>query len=235
MNLHAFFAVFVGLTVTAVSAAAPTPPAAVTNDGLVAVKSTNLDEVYLRPNADLTAYHKVIIDQPRVTFETGWLKNINSTRDPSRWLTPEYQQQLTDDMTAGLTRVMTDVFTRRGYEVVTTAGPGVLRVHPSVTELFLNAPDLKSTMQTAEFNRFTGVATLVLEARDAVGGDVLARVIDRSLARELMSGLRVGQLNYATDVSNLFWMDALFRQWATNCAIALSGSGQKVGFAVGAR
>jgi len=230
MNLHTLVVVFAaGLMTT--SGAWSQAPAPATSDGLVAVKSRDLDQVFVRPNADLAGYRKVIIDQPRVSFEAGWLKSINSTRDVSRWLTPAYQQQLTDDLTAGMARTMANVFANRGYEVVTAPGPGVLRVMPQVTELFLYAPDLKSASPTREFSRDTGRATLMLEARDAVTGNLLARIVDTSLARELMSGNRIGQLNYTTDVSNLFWMDALFRQWTTSCVVAFAGGTPKVGLA----
>ncbi len=46
----------------------PPPDAApATSDGLVAVQSRTLDEVYIRPDADLSAYRKIIVDpaQPR--------------------------------------------------------------------------------------------------------------------------------------------------------------------------
>jgi hypothetical protein len=230
MNLPALVVVFAA-TLTAAFGAWAQVPAPVASDGLVAVKSRDLDQVFLRPNVDLAGYRKIIIDRPTVTFQAGWLKSINRTRDVSRWLTPAYQQQLTDDITAGLARTMSDVFAARGYEVVTTPGPGVLQVTPHVTELFLNAPDLKSAGPTLAFSRDTGTATLVLEARDAASGNLLARVVDSSLARELLSGNSVGQLNYTTDVSNVFWMDALFRQWATSCAVAFAGGSEKVSFA----
>jgi hypothetical protein len=51
----------------------------------------------------------------------------------------------------------------------------------------------------------------VLEVRDAGNGTLLARLVDRTTARELR---RLPQ--YTSDVSNLFWMEALSRQWAAN-------------------
>ncbi len=43
----------------AVWSQAPSPP---TGDGLVPIRSWNLDEIYLRPNVDLASYRKVVID-----------------------------------------------------------------------------------------------------------------------------------------------------------------------------
>lgn len=173
--------------------------------------SKNFDEVYIRPDADLAAYRKVIIDQPKVEFQKGWLKYINSTREPSRWLVRDDQQQIADNLTTGMARVFDDTFKTRGYEIVAAPGPGVLRLSPNITDLFLNAPDTQSARLTRTYSVDTADATLVLEARDAVSGTVLARFVDRTTAHELR---RLPQ--YTSDVSNLFWMEALSRQWATN-------------------
>jgi hypothetical protein len=53
---------------------------------------------------------------------------------------------------------------------------------------------------------------LRLEARDAVTGTLVGQVVDRDTARE------VGRFDRATRVSNNFWFEAMFRQWAVNCA-----------------
>jgi len=225
MNLHTLVAVSIAIAATAAAAAAPQMPAPATTDGLVAVAVKNLDEMYVRPNTELAAYRKVIIDQPTVTFQKGWLKSINGTRDVSRWLTPDDQRRLEENFAAGMRANMTDAFKSRGYEVVTEAGPGVLRLSPSVTELFLNAPDVQSANLTREFSRDTGLATLNLEARDAVSGTLLARIIDHDTAREL----RNRPVVYTSDVSNVFNMNGLFRQWAESCIKAFGPGPERVG------
>jgi hypothetical protein len=216
MNLRALSAVVsvavlgTAALVSPLVSSAQAAPASI-GDELMAWVSRNFDEVYIRPDADLAAYRKVIIDQPQVEFQRGWLKYMNSTRDPSRWLIPADQQQIHDDLVAGMGRVFADVFKARGYEIAAAPGPGVLRLTPSVKELFLNAPVVESSNISKSFSVDTADATLILEARDAVTGTVLARFVDRSTAHQLKR-----LLNYTTSVSNLFWMDALSRQWATN-------------------
>ena len=61
------------------------------------------------------------------------------------------------------------------------------------------------------FTRDAGQATLLLEARDAVTGTLLARVVHHGIARE------ISRINPASDVSNRFWFDTLFRRWAADC------------------
>lgn len=206
----------------AIAAPQPQPAPARFGQGLVTWLSTNLDEVDIKPNVDLAAYRKVLIDPAQVKFEKGWLKSINGTRDVSRWLTPEDQQRISDDMTDSMNRVVAEMFKNRGYEIVPAAGPGVLRLTPSVTDLYLNAPDVQSANLSREFSVNTADATLNLDVRDSVTGDFLAHVVDRSTAREMQ---RLPK--YTSSVSNLFWMDALFRQWTGYCIAefeAASGS-----------
>src|SRR6266545_4624477 len=75
MNLRALFVLAIGglgAAVTAPSQAA-TPP---TYEGLVSVRSWNLDELYLRPNADLASYRKVVIDPVQVRFREDWNRDF---------------------------------------------------------------------------------------------------------------------------------------------------------------
>ena len=223
MKLHALGMVSIAVLGAAAFASPSLAAPASIGDELITWVSKHFDEVYLRPNADLAAYRKIIIDQPRVEFQKGWLKDINRTRDPARWLVPDDQQQITDDLAAGMGRVFADVFKARGYEVAAAPGPGVLRLTPSVIDLFLNAPDVQSADPTYLFSVDAADATLVLEARDAVTGTVLARFVDRSTAHEMKR-----RANFTSKVSNLFWMEALSRQWATNSAKEFEAGSDRV-------
>jgi hypothetical protein len=192
--------------------AAPPGATPATSDGLVAVKSKTLDEVSIRPNADLSVYRKIIVDPAHAALRKNWLKDINSTRSVQRWLVPEDAARITDEAASSLHAVVTDTFKARGYEVATAPAEGVLRLTPSVTDLDVNGPDVPAPGMQRTFVRDAGKATLGLEVRDAVTGTLLARIVDRDTAREIRLN------NRATSVSNQFWFDALFRQWAANCA-----------------
>jgi hypothetical protein len=174
------------------------------------MKASSLDEFSVRPNTDLTSYRKVFIEPAQVEFKKGWLKEINRTRDLSRWLVPSDQQDIADNAAASLQAVVIDAFKARGYEIVTAPGPGVLRVSPRVTELYVNAPDVPASAPARLFSVDAGEATLILEVRDSANGTLLARVVDRGTARELST-----KINPAFAVTNRFWFDALFRQWTT--------------------
>jgi hypothetical protein len=196
------------LSLPALPAGAATAPAV---DGLIAIPSRSLDALYVRPGANFQEYRKVVIDPAQVEFRKGWLRSVNATRGPSRWLVPEDVANIADSAAASLTDVVVAAFTSRGYEVVTDPGAGVLRVSANVTDLVVNAPDVASAYPQALFNVTAGEATLTLELRDASTGALLGRVVDRGTAHELSS-----RINRAFGVTNVFWFDALFRQWAAN-------------------
>lgn len=193
----------------AISLNAATPAS---SEGLVQVKTKTLDEFYLRPQAGLVNYRQVMIDPARAELQKGWLKGINSTRDVSRWLSPDDAKNITDEMAASLGKTVAAEFAAHGYQIVAAPGPGVLRLSPTVTDLFVNAPNgYFPGIQRQFVYQEGGTATLQLEARDAVTGALVARVVDRDTARE------VKRINETTSVSNNFWFDAMFRQWAANC------------------
>ena len=181
--------------------------------GLVAVPSRTLDEVYVLPRANIGAYRSVMIDMPTVELQKGWLKSMNQYRDVSRWLVPEDAQRIANDAAGAMKTAVDEAFAARGYVIATAPGDGVLRLTPTVTDLFVNAPDVPAPgIQVAIVHMEAGTATLRLEARDAVTGTLVGQVVDRDTARE------VGRFDRATRVSNNFWFEAMFRQWAVNCA-----------------
>jgi len=204
-----------------VAAVAFAPAFAATNpaqaDGLSAVKSPTLDEVYLRPAVDLSSYRKVIVEPARVELVKGYRKYINQQREPSRWLTPEDVQQMVATAQALMTDAVTAAFKAQGFEIVTAPGPGVLYVAPSTLDLFVNAPDTVTPVRQGQITHMeAGDATLNLDVRDAVTGNVVGRVVDRSTARQ------VGRFNAVTLISNQFWFDAMFSAWARSCATELA-------------
>jgi hypothetical protein len=205
------------VTLASTAFAAPSQaPSAVMHDGLVPVHSRNLDKFYLRPNADLTGYNKVMIDPIQVEFSKNWLGSVNDSRYVAR-IRPEDAQRIADETTANAGGIVADAFRARGYEIATAPGAGVLRLTPRVTELYVNAPDVFPPGVTRSFARDAGEATLVLEARDAVNGTLLAVIVDHGTAQDMM------RLTRATSVSNTFWFDGLYKRWATSSVAALQG------------
>jgi len=211
MNLQTLFIVCVTALGGTALAAEPQAASRARDEGLVALQSWNLDELYLRPNAELAGYRKVLIDPVRAEVSSDWLKNLNYTRNVSRWVGPDDAKRMAAEAAASLESILAETFKARGYEITTVPEPGVLRLSPSIADLYVNAPDRYSPWNIKTFTRDAGQATLVLEARDAVSGAVLARVLHHGTARE------ISRINPASDVSNRFWFDTLFKRWASDC------------------
>ncbi|HKE40545.1 MAG TPA: DUF3313 family protein [Casimicrobiaceae bacterium] len=193
----------------AAQAQAPVP---MSSDGMVAVQSTSFDEFYLRPKTDLASYRKVIVEPAQVSMQKGWLKSINGTRDVTRWLTQTDVRGIVDAANTAMSSSVATAFKGRGYEVATVAGPGVLRLLPSVPDLWVNAPGIAPYDPARYASVDAGDATLILEARDSVSGTLLARVVDRRTARQTF------RLNQTTTASNYFWFETMSDRWATNVA-----------------
>jgi hypothetical protein len=211
---------FCVMAVLAVALAAPAGAAAPPrSDGLVRIDSRTLDEVYVRPDANFQGYRKVIVDPGVVTMQKGWLKSINATRGPSRWLVPEDVQNITDQAAVDLSEAIARTFRAHSYEVVTTPAPGVLRITAHVTDLSINAPGVTSANIQALFNVTAGEATLTMDVRDAATGQLLGQVVDRGTAHELSN-----RINRAFTVTNAFWFDALFSRWTTTVIASLESA-----------
>jgi Protein of unknown function (DUF3313) len=198
------------------TAFAATGPAATgdSRDGLVRMQSRDLDRFYVRPGAKLASYRKVMIDPVQVEFSKDWLGNVNDSRYVAR-IRPEDAKRIADETTADAAGIIADAFRARGYEVVTAPSPDVLRVSPRVAELYVNAPDVFPPGITRAFARDAGEATLVLEARDALSGQLLATIVDHDTAKDML------RLTRATSISNTFWFDGLYKRWAANSVAQL--------------
>ena len=223
MSRHALFVVSMGV-LSGISSAAWSDGAraavsdayrAATQDGLVSVQSRSLDEVYLRPSGDWTGYRKVMIDRADVVLKKNWLKDLNATRGPSRWVSASDAQELVQVAAASMAKTVADVFVAKGYEIVTAPGAGVLRVTPSVTELDVYEPDVGFARPERLFTKDAGTATLGLELRDSASGSLIGVVVDRGTASQ------ISRINHTTRTSNEFWFDAMFSLWTANCIAAI--------------
>ncbi len=215
MKTQALFVLSV-LAVGAVLAARSQAATPATYEGLVAVRSWNLDELYLRPNADLATYRRVVIDPAQVTFRKDWNKDSPDLHGVTRRLREGDAQRLADDTASAMQSALAEAFKARGYEIAAAPGPGVLRLSPSITDLYINAAEDLSPGTTKSFTKDAGEATLLLEARDASTGMLLGRVVDHRTARET-KGIERRDLIRTTSVSDSFWFDTISKRWAADC------------------
>lgn len=217
MSLKALMTLLVATLATGISASSLAADPVTTPEGLVTVQTWNLDQLYVRPGSDLAAYRKVMIDPVQIAFRKDWNQSEQDYRGKTRRLLPSDVRVIADDIASGMQSNVIEAFKARGYQIVAAPGPGVLRLTPSATELYVNAGDETPPGATHLFTKDAGEATLVLEARDSVSGTILARVVDHRIASE-SKGTQIQDLRRTTNVSAGFWFDEMFRRWASACA-----------------
>jgi hypothetical protein len=200
-------------TVAVAGAAALTVPLAFGADkpagDLAKVRSRYLDELQKKPGADFGGYKKVRFDEIRAETDPAWVKAMNYDRRGGAKTSDEDAKKLADAGAAALGRALVQAFASKGFEVVKEAGPGVLNVKASATNLYLNAPEGKESGVQSVAEEI-GKANLSFEGRDAASGDVLIKVNHRGRAKTVDRAARV------SDVSNRFYFDALFAEWSKN-------------------
>lgn len=174
-------------------------------DGLVRVKASKVDLVYLRPEADFRGYTKVMIDPTEVAFRKNWKReaNLNSVGHVS----DADARKILDEARDGFQKLFTQAYQRAGYEVVTAPGPDVLRLTTGVLDIDVEAPDTMEPGITRTYTREAGGATFIVEARDSLSGSLLGRAVDGQDTTDFGPYLR----NRATNTGDF---ERLFSGWA---------------------
>jgi hypothetical protein len=180
-------------------------------EDLVQLKSRRVDALYLLPGVDFRTYTKIMIDPAQVAFRKDWLKSANRSRGVTRPISDSDAQQIAQAARSGVGEIFAAAFKAKGYEIVTEPAPDVLRLSPSIANLYINAPQPLAGGVSRTYTVEAGEATLALEARDSTTGAVLALVIDRS------STSNAGGVSIATPTSNRADFENLFMRWADIC------------------
>jgi len=187
-------------------------------DGMVKVDVKGVDAVYKKPQANLTAYDKILLRPIEVEFSKNWKPEDDSVlyqmNKPDR-------EKIKKDLADAFADVFKQVLQEKGgYQLVTEPAKDVLEVQAAIINLYINAPDV--SMQTAArvrtYTTDSGEMTLVSELHDSVTGTLLARIYDR---RQDMSG---GQWQWTDSVTNSADARREIRRWAELLKNALDSS-----------
>jgi len=176
-------------------------------DGLVRVKSKQIDHLYKLPEADFSGYKRVRLDPIEVEFDKNWKPN-ESERSPSRRLTNSDLEKIKKTLAEEFNKVFTEELTKNGYPVVSEDGDDVLRVSAAIINLYITAPDKMSAGRSRTYTTNAGHMTLVAELRDSVTGKLMARAVDSVQARD------TGTFMITTSVTNLASARTALSKWA---------------------
>lgn len=178
------------------SAAAPAKPkletgpdAEITHDGLYLVDKTTMDAAWVKPDLDLTSYTKLQLAGAGVAFKPvdddgrrWWPGSGASSSDTEFPISEEGKARLQEEMRAAFLEELADL---ERYEIVDEPGPGVLMLVVGLIDIVSRVPPVDECVGRCDvYLSSVGEATMVLELRDSVTNEVLARAADRRAAEQ---------------------------------------------------
>ncbi|HEY5656692.1 MAG TPA: DUF3313 family protein, partial [Myxococcota bacterium] len=97
------------------------------------------------------------------------------------------------------------------YQLTDEPGPGTLRVSGHIVDLVVDAPPQQGS--ELNFVMSAGEMTLILDVRDSVSGEPLARVADRRAVRPASTG--PSRVYYSNPARNWGEVRRRFQHWAS--------------------
>jgi hypothetical protein len=160
------------------------PDTEITHDGLHRVDKTAMDMAWVKPDLDLTAYDRMMLGGAGMAFTTVdsdgrryWPGRSNETEFP-----------IDEDGRARLQEIFHEIFLdelseNENYELVNDPGPGTLLLVGSLIDVVSHVPPQDQCVGRCEiYLTEVGEATLIVELRDSVTNEILARAVDRRAA-----------------------------------------------------
>lgn len=176
-------------------------------DGLVRTKHKQLDNFYVRPDANLSAYKRIRLDPAEVSFAKNWKPN-ETRRDSANRLNDEDIERIRSTVASEFDRVFREQLTKAGYALADEDGDDVLRATPMIVNLYITAPDKMSPGRSTTYVSSSGQLTLVLALSDSVTGEHLVRAVDTHRARDS------GRFTMSSSVTNLATARDAFNKWS---------------------
>ena len=177
-------------------------------DGLVRRPGTRIDSVFVKPDADISGFTSVMLDPVQVSFASNWDPN-QGVRNPARRLNASDVEAIQTGLATMFRETFSADIARSNFQLVEQAGPDTLRVSAAIVNLFVTAPDTMSAGRSRTYTANSGQMTLVLELRDAVTGELLARAVDTQRGRQ------TGSMSFTNSVTNTADARRAIGTWST--------------------
>ncbi len=198
--------VFLNTAAVAQETRGPVPGAPQQWDGLELKQSSKVDAAYVDPEADLSGYTTVILDDADVSFSKDWDPN-RGERGVDR-VSAKDIQNIRQGVADLFREVFTEELTAGGYALVEEPSHTTLLIRPAIVDLYINSVEGSRPGRTYTYTAEAGRMTLVVELRDSATGDVLARAVDRSRAR------KTGMYTMSSRNTNVAEARRMFKTWA---------------------
>ena len=180
----------------------------VTADGLHRIESMQVGAVYLKPGASFAGFDAIVVDPVTVSYKSPPRQASSSNRSRGNFA-------LNDSQMDRLKRIFQEVFQgelekSEDYRLVTEPGPSVLRVSGHIVDLVVDAPPQRGGERS--FVMSAGEMTLILDVRDSVTREPLARVADRRAIQPASAG--PSRVYYSNPTRNWGEVRNRLQRWA---------------------
>ena len=156
------------------------PDAEVSFDGLHRVDRTVMDMAWAKPTLDLTGYNKLMLVGAGLAFR--------EVEDPGRYDRTATEFPISEENRERLRETVREIFLEEferidEWEIVTEPGRDVLILAGAIIDIVSAVPPENRCIGRCDiYLTRVGEATLVLELRDSMSGEILARSADRRAA-----------------------------------------------------
>lgn len=187
------------------------PDAVVSPEGLHKIDNSAFDLAFARPDVDFSQYDGFILeplqiapDAAQASYESG----SRSHMPGEHWeIGNTGLERLKDELHDAIVEALEK---DRGHPVVTEPAPGVMRIGAAIIAINMPAP-AKSTRygaagRSSSATASSGAMTIVMELRDSLTGELLARVLDQGHAGDRGGG--------NTSVNNWRYIRIICESWA---------------------
>ncbi len=177
-------------------------------DGLVRRPGTRIDAVFVKPDAVIGDFSSVLLDPVQVSFASNWDPN-RSRRNPATRLNASDVEAIQTGLATMFRETFSADIARSNFQLVEQAGPETLRVSAAIVNLYVTAPDTMSAGRSRTYTANSGQMTLVVELRDSVTGELLARAVDTQRGRQ------TGSMSFTNNVTNTADARRAIGTWST--------------------
>jgi len=184
-----------------------------TYDGLVLEPDSKVALLYVKPDADFSAYDQFLMLDAYVAFKKNWQRD---TKVAGRRVSNKDVERIKVEVAALLHESFkSELEGAGGYKFVDKPADSVMILRPALIDLQITAPDVSVAGRVEQYVASAGAATLYLEMYDSVSGEILARLVDRRRARDY------GVARWANSVTNRAEADRMFKRWAAQLRKAM--------------
>lgn len=191
----------------AVGACTSQPTVPQTWEGLVLEPSHLFTAVYVLPDVEFPRYRSVLIDAVEVEFDDAWDAD-EAAKNLASEFTPEALDSMEIEMEAEFRRIFAAELRNGGYRLVDVPGADTVRLSPSLTDIYINEPVDISRGSPGTYMVRAARMTLVMDLRDGLTGQRLARVVDQQ------AGARTGFPELSDSVARTPEFRAAVAGWA---------------------